>query len=142
MIFVFMLQVILHARIGTSFQGDIALDDVVFSAGCVFNGKLLPGAPRPPPVDPCLPKFQCRFSGQCITRNKVCDFVSDCPGGTDESVDVCGHPQGFESGSITPWTHSKTDTYEWQVWKGRTASGFTGPSTDARGDKKGRRTIK
>lgn len=130
-------QVIIEARIGASFQGDIAIDDVVFSPGCVFNGKTLPGGPTAPPVDPCLPKFQCRISGECISRNQVCDFFNDCPEGTDEEVAVCGYPQGFETGVIAPWKNSKAATYEWQLWKGRTPSGFTGPSADAIGDKKG-----
>ena len=100
---------------------------------CPFH---FPGAPQPPPVDPCLPKFQCRLSGQCISRSQVCDFVSDCPGGTDEEQAVCGYPQGFEK-SIEPWKHSKDDSYEWQLWKGSTQSAGTGPKTDARGDAKG-----
>ena len=28
---------------GTSFMGDIALDDVIFSKECTFNGNTLPG---------------------------------------------------------------------------------------------------
>ena len=28
---------------GTSFQGDIAIDDVIFNDGCYFSGNLLPG---------------------------------------------------------------------------------------------------
>ena len=36
-------QIILNAEIGISNRGDIAIDDVIFSPDCVFNGKLLPG---------------------------------------------------------------------------------------------------
>ena len=95
------------------------------------------GAPIPPPIDPCLPKFQCRLSGACISRSKVCDFVSDCPGGTDEESAVCGYPQGFEK-SIEPWKHSKHESYEFQLMKGSTQTSGTGPKTDARGEKDGK----
>lgn len=97
----------------------------------------LTGAPTPPPIDPCLPKFQCRLNGACISRSKVCDFVSDCPGGTDEESAVCGYPQGFEK-SIEPWKHSKHESYEFQLIKGSTQTFGTGPKTDARGEKDGK----
>ena len=28
---------------GTSYRGDIAIDDIMFEPGCTFNGKSLPG---------------------------------------------------------------------------------------------------
>ena len=36
-------QVIFHAVMGVSNRGDIAIDDVIFSPACKFNGKVLPG---------------------------------------------------------------------------------------------------
>ena len=36
-------QIIIQAKMGVSFQGDIAIDDVIFSPECVFNGNQLPG---------------------------------------------------------------------------------------------------
>ena len=36
-------QVIIEGRVGTSYRGDIAVDDVVFDKACNFNGKVLPG---------------------------------------------------------------------------------------------------
>jgi len=36
-------HVIFHAVIGVSNRGDIAIDDVIFSPSCKFNGKVLPG---------------------------------------------------------------------------------------------------
>ena len=98
---------------------------------------LILGAPAPPAIDPCLPKFQCRLSGQCIARTKVCDFYSDCPGSTDEEFSVCGYPQNFET-SLEPWRNSKYETYEFQIWKGATQTSGTGPKTDATGNKDGK----
>ena len=88
------------------------------------------GAPKPPTVDPCLPQFQCRLNGQCIPASYKCDFVADCPGGTDEDFDTCGVPQGFEK-SVKPWIDNYAATYHFE----RTNSG--GINMDARNDTKG-----
>ena len=89
-----------------------------------------------PPVDPCLPNFQCRLNGVCIARNTVCDFHEDCPGGTDEDNTTCGYPQGFEFG-LKPWNNAYFDTYDFILNSGSTPTSNTGPTTDARGLKEG-----
>jgi len=129
-------QVIFEAKMGTSYKGDISLDDITFTPGCQFNKNVLPGGPTPPPVDPCLPNFQCVQSGECISMAQVCDFIADCPGGTDENNVTCGYPQGFENG-FGPWTNAHYETYDFKLQQGPTPSMATGPRADARGDKKG-----
>ncbi|XP_047128245.1 MAM and LDL-receptor class A domain-containing protein 1 isoform X1 [Hydra vulgaris] len=129
-------QVIFTAVMGTSFRGDIAIDDIMFSPGCIFNNKPLPGGPTQPPIDPCLPNFQCRLTGVCISRILVCDFSEDCLGGTDEDNITCGYPQGFEYG-FQPWSNPQFETYDFILNSGKTPTVKTGPSTDARGSKEG-----
>ena len=95
------------------------------------------GGPTPPPVDPCLPNFQCKLTGTCISRDLVCDFTPDCVGGTDEDNVTCGVPQGFENG-FGAWVNAVSDNIDFRLNKGSTPSFATGPTTDARGDKDGK----
>lgn len=39
----FIFQIIFVAQVGTSYKGDISLDDIILSPGCVLNKKSLPG---------------------------------------------------------------------------------------------------
>lgn len=94
----------------------------------MLNGKHLPGEPTPPP-NRCGKNFPC--GSDCISRSKVCDFVKDCPDGSDEAQSLCGNPQGFENG-LAPWKDSGSETYVFNLHKGSTASSSTGPSADAR----------
>lgn len=162
-------QLIFEGKIGASYRGDIAIDDVVLNQGCYLNGKVLPGifvlpistyfevsnqqegifnercfiisclgGPTPPPVDPCLPKFQCVNSGVCLPRHQVCDFVEDCAGGTDESYEICGAPQSFQN-KLPPWKDAFDVSYHFNIQKGRPAAGHTGPASgDATGNKDGK----
>ena len=71
-----------------------------------------------------------------MSRNQVCDFVTDCPDGSDEAVSLCGNPQGFENG-FDAWTRSGSVAYLFELNNGATPSGFTGPTADARNDSRG-----
>ena len=82
-------QVIIEAVRGTSYQGDIALDDISFDDSCVpFYGTLptpQPTTTRPPTTPPCkATEFYCRKDGKCIDAAKRCDYKKDCTDGSDE----------------------------------------------------------
>lgn len=47
---------------------------------------------------------------------------------------------GFENG-FGAWKNALYEAYDFNLHQGPTSSAFTGPSTDARGDKKGRGEI-
>jgi len=104
-----------------------------------FASSWFLGGPTPPPIDPCLPKFQCRLSGECISSQHKCDFIVDCPGGTDEDFQTCGIPQGFEKQTLGPWKDDYDASYHFAIKQGRNQTkDQTGPQTDARNDPKGR----
>jgi hypothetical protein len=60
--------------------------------------------------------------------------MADCRGQADEAN--CGNPLDFETG-LNDWVNSHTADYPFDRHQGSTASGGTGPQTDAKGDKKG-----
>ncbi|XP_057298293.1 MAM and LDL-receptor class A domain-containing protein 2-like isoform X2 [Hydractinia symbiolongicarpus] len=129
-------QIIFVAQVGTSYKGDISLDDIILSPGCVLNKKSLPGGPTQPPIDYCFPDFTCRKDRNCVPSFLVCDFTPDCKDGTDEDNVTCGYPQGFENG-FKPWTNDVTDDLDFTLQQGATPSSATGPTADARNDPKG-----
>lgn len=96
-------QIIFEAKVGDSFLGDIAIDDISFTPGCVASSTSLPPPPTSqgpsgstvrPPVSPgqsnCNPntQFMCLSDRSCISKNQVCDFRKNCADGSDEAQ--CG----------------------------------------------------
>lgn len=96
-------QIIFEAKVGDSFLGDIAIDDISFTPGCVASSTSLPPPPTSqgpsgstvrPPVSPgqsnCNPntQFMCVSDRSCISKNQVCDFRKNCADGSDEAQ--CG----------------------------------------------------
>ncbi len=79
-------------------QGDVAVDDVVFSPSCRLVGGGTSPAPNSTVPPTCPPEtFQCS-TGECIPYEKVCDFRGDCSNGEDEAscpahfpFDNCGN---------------------------------------------------
>ncbi|XP_048242500.1 MAM and LDL-receptor class A domain-containing protein 2-like [Haliotis rufescens] len=124
-------QVIIEGKIGDSYSGDIAIDDVSFTPDCQYSGQSLPDAPRPAVTGTTLTppttaphscdlnkEFNCHVSGKCINKIKVCDFRKDCPDGSDESSCVAATTT-FESGNMGNWHINETElvpgqTYIWQ----------------------------
>ncbi|RDD40324.1 MAM and LDL-receptor class A domain-containing protein 2 [Trichoplax sp. H2] len=120
-------QIVITGVVGSSFQGDIAIDDISFTPGCQFGGSI-PGQPTIKPTQPgsCTNKFKCASGTVCVAWNKVCDWVNDCADGSDEAN--CGACT-FEKGQCG-WQNTFTDNFNWTRHQGRTPSLTTGPSYD------------
>lgn len=125
------VQVVIEASRGTSYRGDIALDDISFSPGCQQYTGTIPTAATtlstaPPTVNPCgAGKWQCKNS-VCIDVTKKCNFVSDCSDGSDEAD--CGACD-FENGQCG-WNDISTSRYAWQRYQGSTPHTLSGPNVD------------
>jgi hypothetical protein len=62
---------IIEGKVGGSGKGDIALDDLK-----ITNKKLCASS------GPSLCAFTCP-NGACLSEEKVCNFINDCPNGED-----------------------------------------------------------
>ncbi|EDO47788.1 predicted protein [Nematostella vectensis] len=130
-------QVVFEGVIGTSYTGDIALDDITFTLDCVTVAPK--PSPSPTPGICGAGKFQCTdLTGNkvCLANTKKCDFVPDCSDGIDEAIDTCGVPCEFEKDTCG-WVNSVSDNFDWTRHKGCTASSSTGPCVDGDNDKNG-----
>ncbi|CAH3118157.1 unnamed protein product [Pocillopora meandrina] len=91
---------------GTSYQGDIAIDDFRFLPG--INCQLSPTAAAPNYVTTAAPTTSSATTTPIPNGGINCDFESD----------------------ICTWTQDKTDQFDWTRRAGSTASSSTGPSAD------------
>lgn len=128
-------QVVLEAVAGDGSAGDIAIDDTSFTASCTpANVELVSvttPVPSPTTPNPCVinNQFMCLENGQCIDREKVCDFKVDCPtpGGSDEAeCGACSFDEN-NNGSLCGW---KDYSYGSLVWSLATGSTNLGPNGD------------
>uniref|UniRef100_A0AAY4DRE8 MAM domain-containing protein n=1 Tax=Denticeps clupeoides TaxID=299321 RepID=A0AAY4DRE8_9TELE len=116
-------QVILRAKRGVSYMGDVVVDDVLFTH-C---------APALKPPRPCRrEEFTCA-NGNCIPHTRLCDFISDCGDDSDEEHFICkGSATGrcnFEF-DLCSWRQCQKDDFDWRIKAGSTPTLGTGPSTD------------
>ncbi len=127
-------QIVLEAIAGDGFSGDIAIDDVSITPGCILSNVELVSVPTtiPPSTtpNPCLAtdRFMCLENNQCIDKEKVCDFKVDCPlpGGSDEAeCGVCTFDDN--NGTLCGW---KDFSYGSPGWTLETGSLNLGPSGD------------
>ena len=88
-------QIVIEGVVGTSFLGDIAVDDVTFSYGCKIDNTTisLPSmttSTTRSTLGPCGNQFRCKSTDklQCVPLNSVCNFKYDCDDKSDE--DDCG----------------------------------------------------
>ena len=120
-------EVIIEGVKGTSYTGDIGIDDTTFSSGCQSSTNTLPPNFTMPPshattVNPNCNGYQCP-GAQCITQDQVCDFKLDCADGSDEVN--CGACD-FENGNCN-WRDISSGQYQWDQ---SVADGQRGPSSD------------
>ncbi|XP_070842581.1 MAM and LDL-receptor class A domain-containing protein 1 [Chaetodon trifascialis] len=109
-------QVIFEGKVGRSPKGDICLDDITFSPGCLLASSPAgeDDAP-PPPAGSCPSGFLPCENGQCFTPAQSCDFTDDCGDGTDEKD--CGTSCSFENGRCG-WRSSPADSFDWTLGAG------------------------
>ncbi|XP_061660532.1 MAM and LDL-receptor class A domain-containing protein 1 [Syngnathoides biaculeatus] len=105
-------QIVIEGTVGDDFNGDIGIDDLSF-LGCVpYNGELQPGNAVDPTLTTPAPsiqphrcpqgEFACGSPGECVAREKVCDFRRDCSDGSDEG-DCVDEWCDFEGGETCGW---------------------------------------
>jgi hypothetical protein len=133
-------QLVLEAIVGDGFAGDIAIDDISFTPGCIKGNVELPTATTPiPPTtspNPCVAngQFMCIENQQCIDKEKVCDFKIDCPlpGGSDESE--CGTCTfDNNNGTLCGWRDLSFGTVQWNLATGATNLGPNNDHTTGNG---------
>ncbi|XP_066300039.1 MAM and LDL-receptor class A domain-containing protein 2-like [Branchiostoma lanceolatum] len=133
-----LFRLMIDGTVGNGAQGDIAIDDMSFTSGCVPDSGPLPPMPTTiaPPVttqSPCQPgQFKCLEDNSCIDASKVCDYIMDCftssPSVMPSDEAMCGACT-FERDQCG-WTDISTGQYDWTRNQGPTSTANTGPSVD------------
>ena len=133
-------QVVLEAIVGDGYAGDIAIDDVSFTPGCIFANIDLDNVTAPTPVtttpNPCVvnEQFMCIENNECIDKAKVCNFKVDCPtpGGSDEAE--CGTCTFDDNnGTLCGWKDFSHGELQWKLTTGPTNLGPPGDHTTGNG---------
>ena len=120
-------QVVIEGVVGNGYLGDIAIDDISFTPGCVLANTQIPtGSPAPPTTpNPCGANFFKCTNGACIPMSQVCDFTPQCTDFSDELN--CGSCT-FEHGQCG-WTDVSSGKYNFHIFNGSTP-GTGGPTVD------------
>ncbi|XP_076828220.1 MAM and LDL-receptor class A domain-containing protein 1 [Brachyhypopomus gauderio] len=107
--------VMFEGKVGRLGKGDICLDDITFSPGCLLSNTPDPELPTTPPSGSCpLGLLQC-INGGCYKTEQSCDFVDNCGDNTDEKD--CGTSCSFENG-LCGWKSSRVDNFDWTLGTG------------------------
>ncbi|XP_040289986.1 MAM and LDL-receptor class A domain-containing protein 1 [Bufo bufo] len=115
-------QIVLRAKRGVSYIGDVCVDDIAFEdcAPVLVDDKQCTSE-----------EFMCS-NKYCIPKNNMCDFVNDCSDNSDEDPYLCGSYLGhcnFEF-DLCDWKQSQSDNFDWSMRAGSTPTVGTGPVTD------------
>lgn len=81
----------------------------------------------------CTPtNFKCN-RGNCVSKDRLCDFTDDCGDNSDETNPVCLSYQKctFDS-SFCDWYHDPSASFRWERLNGPTSSTSTGPDRGSR----------
>ncbi|XP_025786771.1 MAM and LDL-receptor class A domain-containing protein 1 [Puma concolor] len=101
------IQIVLRAKRGVSYMGDVAVDDISFQ-DC---------SPLLSPDRKCTAQeFTCA-NRHCIAKDKLCDFVNDCADNSDESPFICSTSSGhcdFEF-DLCSWEQEQDDDFDWNL---------------------------
>ncbi|KAK7479762.1 hypothetical protein BaRGS_00028942, partial [Batillaria attramentaria] len=118
-------RVVIEGVTGTSYHGDIGLDDISFTPGCkLAAAQALPVA-LPTGSGTCTAnQFLC--GGTCRSTSLICNFISDCGDGSDEN----GCPQfcQYESGNLCYWANQRIGNAA--SWNLTSPSGSSPPYVD------------
>ncbi|CAB4029849.1 MAM and LDL-receptor class A domain-containing 2-like, partial [Paramuricea clavata] len=123
-------QIVIEATVGASYQGDIAIDDLSFTPGCIIESSttLVPTGFTVPTSITCQVGQMSCDDGQCIAANKYCNFRKDCTDGSDEKN--CAAKCDFETNECG-WRDNKyKDHIDFTRDTGGTPTPHTGPSVD------------
>ncbi|XP_075444758.1 MAM and LDL-receptor class A domain-containing protein 1 [Ascaphus truei] len=115
-------QIVLRAKRGVSYVGDVNVDDVAFE-DC--SPMLIPDKECTSDEFMCSNKY-------CIPKDNLCDFVNDCADNSDENPYICSAFTGrcdFEF-DLCDWKQNQNDDFDWNLRAGSTPTGGTGPVTD------------
>lgn len=110
-------QLVIEGVVGNGPYGDIAIDDITFTSGCVTDNNIILPTLIPIPTTTTANicgnnnQFACKTGAtlQCIPRSKVCNFEYDCADKSDEAE--CGTCD-FET-SWCGWYDSSNDKSVW-----------------------------
>ncbi|XP_012787433.2 MAM and LDL-receptor class A domain-containing protein 1 [Sorex araneus] len=101
------VQIILRAKRGISYMGDVAVDDIYFQ-DC---------SPLLSPARKCnAQEFTCA-NKHCISKDKLCDFVNDCADNSDENTYICSTTSkrcDFEF-DLCSWEQDQDDDLDWNL---------------------------
>ncbi|TRZ00115.1 hypothetical protein DNTS_020307 [Danionella cerebrum] len=116
------IQVVLRAKRGISYMGDVVVDDVVFVNCASPKGSDIP----------CNTNDFICANGHCVSEEHLCDFIDHCGDGSDENRYICKGFTGrcdFEF-DLCSWRQSSEDDFDWLIKPGNMHTHGTGPSTD------------
>ncbi|XP_061877595.1 MAM and LDL-receptor class A domain-containing protein 1 [Entelurus aequoreus] len=108
-------QVTFEGKVGRNPKGDICLDDITFSPGCLLASSTVADDNTPPPQGWCSSGLLPCDNGRCFSAGQRCDFRDDCGDGTDEKH--CGTSCSFEEGPCG-WRSSLADNFDWSLGTG------------------------